>query len=274
MNKLNIPSRNNEGEAVQEHPSKFRISFKGDTGDWSVYDKSTKEKTTLASDKLVFMPLLRTSGASGYYEPANMGYWSNEILDSRKEILEVKGNDGSELAVGLWKDIKEVCNSKKVNFIANLYAAVKIDGNYEVAVIELKTTALVSFGEFAKAVSAAAGGKANAVYQVAVKVTGLTPKKKGAVNYVTPTFGTLAVSDAANQAASKLAETCENYLQGYFNDRAAHEPTAQAPKAESPRQGAHDMGQPPTPTEEDFEEAFGKEVPLFEDLGDLEDLHF
>jgi hypothetical protein len=268
MNKLNIPSRNNEGDAVQEHPSKFKISFKGDTGDWSVYDKSTKEKTTLASDKLVFMPLLRTSGAAGYFQPANMGYWSNEILDSRTDVLEVKGNDGSELAVGLWKDIKEVCNSKKVNFIANLYAAVKIDGDYEIAVIELKTTSLVAFGEFSKAVSAAAGGKNNAVYQVAVKVTGLTPKKNGAVNYMVPTFGTLSVSDAANQAASKLAETCENYLQGYFNDRAANEPTAQAPKAESPRQETQDIGQPPMPTEEDFVEAFGKEVPSFEDFED------
>jgi len=279
MSALKVPSRNSEGTAVLEHPSRYRISFKGDTGEFEVYDKSTKEKQRIPHDKFVFMPLIRTAGASGYYQPANMGYWSNEIQDSRTDILEVKGNDGSTFCKGLWKEIKEQCNARKIEFIGNLYAAVKISGAYEIAVIELKTTSLVAFGEFAKKL-AAEKGKSNAVFSVAVKVSSLTQKKNGSVNYVVPTFTALPVSAEGMEASGKLADTCIAYLEGYFSEQEevqaaapaaapAQAPQATAAPAQVPAQQA-----PPPPTEDDV--ALYGEDPVAggTDLGESDHLPF
>ena len=228
MSNLNVPSRNSEGAAPSEHPSKFRISFKGDTGEWEIYNKATKEKSRVPSEKFVFMPLIRTSGASGYYQPAQMGYWSNEIQDSRSEVLEVMGNDKSVFVKGLWKQIKEKCNERNISFIANLYVAIKVDGAYAIAVIELKTTALVAFGDFSKSLITLTG-KSNAVYNTAVKVGKLTPKKNGSVNYVVPTFVAVPVSEGGMIESGKLADTCISFLEAYFEGSPEAEQQAQAP---------------------------------------------
>jgi hypothetical protein len=268
MSTLKLPSRNSEGTAVTEHPSRYRVSFKGDTGEFEVYDKTTKEKQRIPHDKFVFMPLIRTAGASGYYQPANMGYWSNEIQDSRTDVLEVKGNDGSVFCKGLWKDIKEQCNTRKVDFVANLYAAVKIGGVYEIAVIELKTTALVAFGEFSKKL-ATEKGKSNAVYNVAVKVSALTPKKNGSVNYVVPTFAALPVSEEGIAKSNDLANICIAFLESYFSEQEETQaatpspaPQAQAPtQAPAPKQTPQQQA-PPTPTEDDLTAMHGEGIDL------------
>jgi hypothetical protein len=265
MSALKVPSRNSEGTAVLEHPSRYRVSFKGDTGEFEVYDKSTKEKQRISHDKFVFMPLIRTAGASGYYQPANMGYWSNEIQDSRTDILEVKGNDGSTFCKGLWKEIKEQCNARKIEFIGNLYAAVKISGNYEIAVIELKTTSLVAFGEFAKKL-ASEKGKSNAIYNVAVRVSALTPKKNGSVNYVVPTFTAQEVSPQGMEASGKLADTCIAYLEGYFSEQEEAQAAApaasvpvQAPQATAAPAQVPAQQAPPPPMEEDLTAMYGED---------------
>ena len=266
MSNVKLPSRNSEGTSVTEHPSKYRISFKGDSGEWEIYNKSSKEKHRVAHDKLIFMPLIRTSGAAGYYEPANMGYWSNEIQDSRTEIIEVKGNDGNVFAKGLWSNIKETCNARKIDFIANLYVAVKLEGVYELAVIELKTTALVAFGDFAKQL--AKGGKSNAVYNTAVKVASIENKKKGAVKYVVPTFVAQAVSEQGMAESGKLADVAIAYLEEYFGKEQPAEGAVEAPAATAAPQSAQPQNAPlPSaqdapplpPIGESFEEIFGED---------------
>lgn len=214
MSGLNIPSRINDVE-TNTHPARFRVSWNGGKGFWKAYDKTTKQKSEIAIKDFIFLPLLRTQGASGYYEPKQMGYYSNEVLDTRHEEIEVKDNQGNVFAKGLWNDIKELCETRKVGFIANLYAAIKVNGVLELAVVELSSTSLMAFGELSKALSTSTG-KATAIYNTAVMVSHVTPKEKGSVNYVVPTFVTKEVSPETNAQACAMTKKATEYLEQYF----------------------------------------------------------
>ena len=150
MSVLNIPSRINDVD-TNIHPARFRVSWNGGKGFWKAFDKTTKQKSEITIKDFIFLPLLRTQGASGYYEPKQMGYYSNEVLDTRTEEIEVKDNQGNIFAKGLWKDIKELCETRKVGFVANLYAAIKVNGVLELAVVELSSTSLMAFGDLSTA---------------------------------------------------------------------------------------------------------------------------
>jgi len=236
MSGLNIPSRINDVE-TNTHPARFRVSWNGGKGFWKAYDKTTKQKSEIAIKDFIFLPLLRTQGASGYYEPKQMGYYSNEVLDTRIEEIEVKDNQGNVFAKGLWKDIKDLCETKKVGFIANLYAAIKVNGVLELAVVELSSTSLMAFGELSKALSTSTG-KATAIYNTAVMVSHVTEKQKGSVNYVVPTFVTKEVSPETNAQADILTQKVTEYLTQYFSTNTP--PQAQVPEVpkEEPKQEA------------------------------------
>jgi hypothetical protein len=238
MGAINIPSRINDVD-TNIHPARFRVSWNGGEGFWKAFDKTTKTKTTIPIEKFIFLPLLRTQGASGYYEPKQMGYYSNEVLDTRLEEIEVKDNEGNIFAKGLWKDIKELCETRKVHFIANLYAAIKVDGVLELAVIELSGTSLVAFGELSTALSKSTG-KATAIYNNAITVSHVIEKKKGSVNYVVPNFIVKkeGVSAETNAQADVLAKQATEYLEQYFSTNTVSATPLQAPEApkEEPKQ--------------------------------------
>ena len=167
-----------------------------------------------------------------------MGYYSNEVLDTRTEEIEVKDNQGNIFAKGLWKDIKESCETRKIGFVANLYAAIKVNGVLELAVVELSSTSLMAFGDLSTAL-AKSTGKATAIYNTAVMVSHVTEKQKGSVNYVVPTFVTKEVSPETNAQADVLTKKVTEYLTQYFSTNAVNTtPPVQeqeAPK-ETPKQ--------------------------------------
>jgi hypothetical protein len=151
----------------------------------------------------------------------------------------VKDNEGNIFAKGLWKDIKELCETRKVHFIANLYAAIKVDGVLELAVIELSGTSLVAFGELSTALSKSTG-KATAIYNNAITVSHVIEKKKGSVNYVVPNFIVKkeGVSAETNAQADVLAKQATEYLEQYFSTNTVSATPLQAPEApkEEPKQ--------------------------------------
>ena len=251
MSGLNIPSRINDVD-TNIHPARFRVSWNGGKGFWKAFDKTTKQKSEITIKDFIFLPLLRTQGASGYYEPKQMGYYSNEVLDTRTEEIEVKDNQGNVFAKGLWKDIKELCETRKVGFVANLYAAIKVNGVLELAVVELSSTSLMAFGDLSTAL-AKSTGKATAIYNTAVMVSHVTEKQKGSVNYVVPTFVTKEVSPETNAQADILTQKVTEYLTQYFSTNTP----PQAPVQEAPKER----------TEEEVRELFKRKEIQFGYIG-------
>lgn len=216
MSQLNIPSRLSEGSSNQ-HLSRITIDFNGGEGTWKIYNKDTEEKTILPYDKLVFMVLARTNHASGYYKPDNTGYYSNEIINSKNEKFTIKSNKGEVLAEGLWADIKPIAETKKISFHAKLYCLVKLKGVFELADINLKSTALVKYSNLADELEKKTGDY-YAIYKSALMVESIEKKKNGTVSYVTPKFKTIPVSDASNELANEKTKEVIAFLNTLITD--------------------------------------------------------
>jgi hypothetical protein len=202
-------SRSNPQENGSPNPATRWFEWNGENGVVRYYDKEKKETVEVGSD-FTFLWLDELGSVRGWHESSKSGIYSNEVKDTRQDVLIVKAFKGGTLAEGLYKDIKDRVNSVGGQFNANCYIAFK-NGGGQLALgsIRFKGAALGSWMEFRKAHRAD-------LLEKAVRINGFTEGKKGRITYRMPVLSLVDVTPATNDAAIALDKQLQSYLAGYL----------------------------------------------------------
>ena len=205
-------SRSNPNDNGTPNPATRWFEWNGEGGTVRYYDKDAKQNVDVGAD-FTFVLLDELGSVRGWHEPSKSGIYSNEVKDTRQDVLIVKAFKGGTLAEGLYRDIKDRVNSVGGQFNANCYLAFRLtkDGSDDIVLgsLRLKGAALGAWMEFRKAHRAE-------LYTKAVRIHGFTEGKKGRITYRMPIFDLVEVTPATNARATALDEALQTYLKGYL----------------------------------------------------------
>lgn len=202
-------SRSNPTENAVNPATKF-IDWSGSEGKFKYYDKEKKENVFIELP-FYFLPLDQLSTCKGYDEKAGLGFYSNEIRNTKTDMLTIRNKNGIVMT-GLYEVCKEKLSSKGLDYVQSVYVAIKEGKNYVLANLQLKGSALGPYIEFCK-------GKKMSEIGVAVKKA--NPMKKGATKYFEPVYEILKVSEEANTVAVELDRELQEYLTPYLAKNAS-----------------------------------------------------
>ena len=254
-------SRSNPHEHGAPNPAVRYFEWHGGQGVVRYYDKTAKKDVDLpVPPDFRFMLLDQLGSIRGFNKSTNSGIYSNEIRDTRQDVLVVKASKGAiTLAEGVYKVIKPQVTSKAVGgqFVANCYIAVKTNGTNElkIASLRLKGAALGAWMEFCKTNRAA-------LYKKAIAITGSVDDQNGGIHFKTPTFKTVEISPESDAQALALDKELQEYLASYLKrtrrdqaDAAAAQPGGDHPGSISGDPGPGDdvgAGGPSAMTDDDI----------------------
>lgn len=199
------PNQNNPNPAV-----KF-FEWNGENGVVRYYDKEKKSNVDMPLP-FGFLLLDELASVRGWHDASNSGIYSNEVRDTRTDLMVVKAFKGGTLAEGLYRDIKDRVNAVGGQFNANCYIAFKQHGELAIGSIKFKGAALGAWMEFRK-------DHRSDLYQKAISVTSFTEGKKGRIVFRTPTFKLTETSAETDAAAVKLDKALQAWLDGYLSRR-------------------------------------------------------
>lgn len=206
-------SRSNPNQNNPNPATRF-FEWNGENGVVRHYDKDAKKNIDMPLP-FTFLLLDELAGVRGWHDASSSGIYSNEVRDTRTDILVVKAFKGGTLAEGLYKDIKDKANSLGGQFNANCYIAFKGDGGaLAIGSLKFKGAALGAWMEFRKA-------NRSGLYAKAISVTGFTEGKKGRIIFRVPTFELKDISVETNAAAVTLDKQLQEWLDGYLSRRTA-----------------------------------------------------
>ena len=202
-------SRSNPTENAVNPAQKF-IEWSGSEGKFKYYDKEKKENVFIELP-FYFLPLDVLSTTKGYDEKAGLGFYSNEIRNTKTDMLTVRTKNGVVMT-GLYETVKEKLSSRGLDYVQSVYVAIKEGKDYVLANLQLKGSALGPYIEFCK------GKKMS---EIGVSVKKANPMKKGATKYFEPVYEVLKVSEAANEVAIALDKELQEYLVPYLAKNAS-----------------------------------------------------
>lgn len=203
-------SRSNPGDNTP-NPSTRWFEWHG-SSDGGVVRHYDKESKSTQIDKLpfVFIVLDELARISGWHEPSESGITSNEVRDTRQDVMVVRSFKGGELAVGLYSMIRDRVAAVGGHFEASVYIAYRDDGQLKIGNICFKGAALAAWMEFRRA------NRAD-LYKQAVAIYGYTEGKKGSVVYRVPQLRLQALADSTNAEAVELDAQLQTYLKAYLS---------------------------------------------------------
>ena len=114
------------GEVQITNPSARFFKWSGSTGELSYWDKETEENV-LVETPFTFLVLEKYTTFKGFDKAADAGIYSNEVIDTTKQLLNVRSGKNS-IAIGLYKDIKAEVVAKGGKYASSVYIAFKHDG--------------------------------------------------------------------------------------------------------------------------------------------------
>jgi hypothetical protein len=241
-------SRSNPGENTP-HPAVRWFEWNGEQGNVRYYDKDAKQKVDCGTE-FTFLLLDQLGSVGGWHEASQSGIYSNEVRDTRQDVMLVKAFKGGTLAEGLYKAIKDKVAVAGGYFVANCYIAFKAeDDGLEIGSIKFKGAALSSWMEFTKANRAA-------LLKKAVKIVNFTEGKKGRVTYRVPVFALADVSEATDNIAKALDAQLQEFLSSYLTRTKREQVDAAAHDAYDAPHVSHDapphVDQVPVPSDDDI----------------------
>ena len=181
------------------------FEWSGSTGTLGYYDKERGEKVAIELP-FTFLVLDQLATVTGWSDDAQSGIWSNEIRNTKTDVLTVRTKSGIATK-GLYEDVK---NLNGARYAKSIYIAY-YDENKELQLGNLKASGacLSAWIEYCK-------GKD--VYKGAVTLEGGVQAKKGRTVYFSPSFALKAdVSDATDQKAKQLDRALQDYLAKYLH---------------------------------------------------------
>ena len=201
-------SRSNPHEHAS-NPATRWLEWNGENGVVRYYDKDAKKNVDVGTE-FGFVLLDELGSVRGWHEPSQSGIYSNEVRDTREDVLIVKSFKGGTLAEGLYKDIKDRVNTVGGQFVANCYIAFK-NGGEKLAIgsVKFKGAALGAWMEFEKQHRAD-------LYTKAIRISGFTEGKKGRVTFRVPVLSVVPIAEDTNAAAVTLDKQVQEFLKGYF----------------------------------------------------------
>lgn len=193
------------------NPAVRWFEWNGEHGVVRYYDKDEKKNVDVPLP-FTFLLLDELASVRGWHDASESGIYSNEVKDTRTDLLVVKSFKGGTLAEGLYKDIKDRVNTLGGQFVTNCYIGFKHNGGLAIGSLRFKGAALGAWMECRKA-------HRSDLYDSAVTVTGFTEGKKGRIVFRVPTFELKAVSDETNHQAVALDKQLQGWLENYFSRR-------------------------------------------------------
>src|SRR3990167_9486263 len=135
-------SRSNPGANGAANPAVRWFEWNGEHGVVRYYDKDAKKNVDVGSE-FRFVLLDERGSVRGWHDPSQSGIYSNEVKDTRQDVLVVKAFKGGPLAEGFYKDIKDRVNAVGGQFNANCYIAFRNgDGALTIGSLRFKGAAL------------------------------------------------------------------------------------------------------------------------------------
>lgn len=203
-------SRSNPHEHGAPNPAARWFEWHGGRGCVSYYDKEAKKDVDVAPE-FRFMLLDQLGSVRGWHDPSKSGIYSNEVRDTRQDVLLVKAFKGGTLAEGVYQAIKDRVNTLGGSFVANCYIAAKLNGKGDLSIASLrfKGSALGAWMEFCKTNRAT-------LYKKAIAITGSLEGRKGGVMFKVPTFKVVEISPESDAQAMGLDKELQEYLTGYL----------------------------------------------------------
>lgn len=192
-----------------KNPSTRFIQWGGAKGELNYWDKEN-EQQVLVPFPFTFLVLDELNTVTGYSDADKKGFYSNEVRNITKDILNVKVGTTVK-GSGTWKQL-EGLKGQGAKYAKSIYIAYKDEtGELVIGNLRVSGAALTAWIEFNK--------KWN-VEKCAVTITGRGDElKKGATVYYAPQFEGKAASDATNAAATDLDDQLQAYLDTYLNQR-------------------------------------------------------
>lgn len=212
------------------NPCKKFIEFKGNSGVFQYWDKST-EKNIEVEKPVKFIVLDELATITGFSDQFQCGVYSNEVHSLTNELMSVRTFKGGQKIVGKYADIKGEIASMGGKFCKSVYAALIGKGNVlELVNFQLKGAALSAWVNYS-------GDKTGGAVQVIKCMDG----KKGAVTYKIPVFEQVTY----DPDLMKQAIMMDRNLQAYLADYAQHnlikaeteQPDAPVESQEHPKDG-------------------------------------
>jgi hypothetical protein len=239
-------SRSNPHENGNPNPASRWFEWNGENGVVRYYDKDAKQNVDVGSD-FTFMLLDQLGSVRGWHDASDSGIYSNEVKDTRQEVMVVKSFKGGALAEGIYKDIKDRVNAVGGQFVANCYIAFKgDDGELALGSLRFKGAALGAWMEFSKA-------HRTDLYKKAIRINGYTEGKKGRIVFRVPVLKVAEVSPETNAVATGLDVQLQDFLAGYLkkNKREQAETTGRHVRDEDVSQAPDYNDEPMAPITED-----------------------
>ncbi len=218
-------SRSNPTSNVTNPSNRF-INWDGSEGVLFWYDRTIK--STVKGEKdganvemkpdFTFILLDQLSTIKGFHEKSKSGIYSNEVRDTRSDVLVVKAFKGGEIASGVYAQIKDRVVVSGGKFTANCYIAFragKDDKKLTLGAIQFHGAALRSWMDFSKA-------NRSDLYKKAIHLKGFGEETIGsgkkAVTYRFPKFAIKDLSEDTEKEATEIdATVLQPYLKEYFS---------------------------------------------------------
>lgn len=195
------------------NPAKFKLEVKN--GQVQYFDKELGENVKV-EEPFEFIVLDTLGKVKGWSDEDGSGYWSNEVRNSGDEPFTIRTNKGVK-ATGLWRDIKGQTSISGAKFYSSIYLAHKSEEGYVISNFSLTGAALNAWIEFSKA-------NRSALKKNKAVLDGWEDAKKGAVNYKTPVFTLVPLTDEEISEAKRLDGELQEYFKSYFNRDAPQKP--------------------------------------------------
>jgi hypothetical protein len=245
-------SRSNPIDGARNPTTRWFEWAGGDDGGYVRWYDKEAEKNVKVDGPFTFLLLDELSAVKGWHEPSSSGIFSNEIRDTRQDVLVVRSFKGGELASGIYANIRDRIKVQGGHYCASIYLAVKIDNALQLANLNLKGAAAGAWMEFkrnAPTKKDAAGKMVRAYFVDAIKIASFQEAKKGATTYRIPVFAFVSASEETNKQAAALDAELQTFLAEYLK----------RPKAEAEKSPAAEPASPPRderdpPTNVDFED--------------------
>jgi len=200
-------SRSNPTERLQNPANKF-FNWDGNDGVVFHYDKDAKVNVP-HEGVFTFILLDELATIKGWHDPSNTGIYSNEVKDTRQEVLVVRNFAKETLAEGVYKSIKDKVVAAGGKYCASLYIAYKDGDELKIANLSLKGAGFGPWLEFAK-------NNRGQIYKKAICISGTKEGKKGKVVFQMPEFTLKDISEETNEQANELDRQLQVYMKSYL----------------------------------------------------------
>lgn len=210
-----MSNRKQAFQTPMTNPATKFISWKSNDKCFSYYDKDSQNNIEITLP-FKFLVLDELSSVKGWNDALTGNIISNEVKYISKEIItakcyhkNIKGEKvTTEIATGLYKDIKEKVNASGAKYHKSIYVMLE-DGT--LANLQLKGACVASWGNFTQKVKSRLADEW-------VIVEKAIDGKKGAVKFTTPEFKfEKSLTDAEAIQADECFNTLELYLKTYLN---------------------------------------------------------